>query len=320
MGSQSLKLGLFSALAAFAVFALHDAIIKSVSQSYSVFQIMLFSNLFAFLPTTMLMMADRTEENFHPRRPWLIVLRTVLGLCGAVGAFTAFRLLPLAEAYALIFATPLFITLMAVPVLGEKIGRARLAAVLAGLAGVLVVLRPGISDFGLGHAGALTAALFGSAATVIVRLIGPSERSAVLILFPMIGSIVVMGAAMPMVYRPILLPDLATMAFAGFLVVTGQFLIIIAYRNASAGFIAPIQYSQIIWAVMLGYLWFGERLDRYVAAGTIIIIASGLFIVHREVRRGRTSHRPVMGDPSPARGRWFRFWPFRGLSGSGPLG
>ena len=296
MNGQSLRRGGSFALLAFAIFALHDSLIKVLGSGYSVFQIILFANLFAFIPTTMLMMADRKDESFRPRRPWLVTLRTVLGLMGAAGAFTAFTLLPLAEAYALIFASPLIITLMAVPLLGERIGPSRLIAVLVGLIGVLIVLRPGISHFGLGHAGALVAAVFGSTATIIVRLIGPSERSVVLILFPMIGGILAMAGIMPFVYRPVELVDLAIMASAGFLVVGGQLSIIAAYRAAPAGFVAPIQYSQIIWAILLGYLWFDEVPDKWVVIGTAIIIASGLFIVFRERTGGRSRHKPVLGN------------------------
>ncbi len=296
MHGQSLRRGGGFALLAFGIFALHDTLIKVLGEGYSVFQIILFANLFAFIPTTMLMMADRKEENFHPRRPWLVTLRTILGLMGAAGAFTAFKLLPLAEAYALIFASPLIITLLAVPMLGEKIGPARLVAVVVGLVGVLIVLRPGVSHFGMGHAGALVAALFGSTATVIVRLIGPSERSAVLILFPMIGGILAMAGIMPFVYRPVDLSDLAIMASAGFLVVAGQLAIITAYRAAPAGFVAPIQYSQIIWAILLGYMFFDEVPDKWVVIGTSIIIASGLFIVFRERTGGRSRHKPVSGN------------------------
>jgi drug/metabolite transporter (DMT)-like permease len=296
MNGQSLRRGAGLALMAFGIFAMHDAMIKVLGEGYSVFQIILFANLFAFIPTTMLMMADQREENFHPRNPWLVSLRTVLGLTGAAGAFTAFTLLPLAEAYALLFASPLVITLLAVPILGEKIGPARLIAVLVGLFGVVIVLRPGVSEFGLGHAGALVAALFGSTATVIVRLIGPTERSAVLILFPMIAGILVMAGIMPFVYRPVELVDLAVMAAAGFLVVAGQLCIIAAYRSAPAGFVAPIQYSQIIWAILIGYLWFDEVPDKWVAVGTTIIMASGLFIVFRERLGGRSRHKPVSAN------------------------
>lgn len=293
MKGQSSGYGAVMALLAFGIFAFHDSLIKILGQSYSVFQIMLFTNLFAFIPTTVIMMADNKEENFHPRRPWMIVLRTVLGLTGAAGAFTAFKLLPLAEAYALIFASPLIITLMAVPVLGEKIGPSRLIAVIVGLIGVLIVLRPGYSALGLGHFGALLGAVCGSATTIIVRLIGREERSAVLILFPMIGGILTMSVLMPFVYRPVELPDLAILATAGILVVFGQLCIIAAYRAAPAGHVAPIQYSQILWVVLLGYLFFGEVPDKWVALGASIIIASGLFIVFRENRGGRSTRRPV---------------------------
>jgi drug/metabolite transporter (DMT)-like permease len=286
------------AFVAFGVFAFHDALIKVLGGHYSVFQIMLFSSLFAFIPTTTLMLADRKPENFHPRHPWWVTLRTVLGLAGAAGAFTAFSRLPLAEAYALIFATPLLITLLAVPMLGEKVGPARVGAVVVGLIGVLVVLRPGYTHFGLGHAGALAAAVFSSIATIIMRKIGREERSAVLILFPMIAGIISMGAIMPLVYKPIDLPHLAILAATGLLVVLGQLASIAAYRAAPAAYVAPIQYSQIIWAIGLGYVMFGEVPDIWVALGILIIIGSGLFILFRESRGGRSQHRPVSDSPA----------------------
>ena len=279
---------------AFGIFSSHDAIIKTLGAQYSVFQIIFFSTLFAFVPLTIMMMADRNIDNFRPHHPWLIAIRTVTTIVGMSSAFYAFTVLPLAEVYALLFATPLLITVLSVPVLGESVGLRRWLAVIVGLLGVMIVLRPGTSEFTFGHAAALLAAVSSSISSVIVRKIGNEERSAVLILFPMVTSIIVMAMLMPFVYQPVDLPDLGAMALVGLLAVAAQVAIIGAYRAApSAAQVAPIQYSQILWATMFGLLFFDEVPDLWVGVGAGIIILSGVFVVWREGRTDVSDHSPV---------------------------
>ncbi len=287
------------ALLAFGIFATHDTLIKALGGSYSVFQIIFFSTLFAFLPVTIVMMADRSVNNFRPHHPWLIMARTLCSLIAMTCAFYAFTVLPLTEVYALLFATPLFITVLSVPLLGETVRLQRWIAVIVGFIGVMVVLRPGASEFTFGRGAALLAAAASSFSNIIVRKIGSEERSAVLILFPMISSILVMAALMPMVYQPVKLPDLGIMALIGVLVTFAQIAMIAAYRAAPAVVIAPVQYSQILWAVAFGYFFFNETPDIWVAVGATIIISSGIFVVWRESRSNVSDEKPVtrIGNP-----------------------
>jgi drug/metabolite transporter (DMT)-like permease len=286
--------GFVFSILAFGIFSSHDAVVKTLGAQYSVFQIIFFSTLFAFVPLTIMMMADRNIDNFRPHHPWLIAIRTLATLVGMSSAFYAFTVLPMTEVYALLFATPLFITAISVPVLGETVGLRRWLAVIVGLIGVLVVLRPGTSEFTFGHGAALLAALSSSISSVIVRKIGNEERSAVLILFPMVSSIIVMAALMPFVYQPVDLPDLGAMALVGLLAVAAQVAIIGAYRAApSATQVAPIQYSQILWATLFGFLFFDEVPDYWVGVGAGIIIISGVFVVWRESRTDVSDNSPV---------------------------
>lgn len=243
---------------------------------------------------TLVMSADRAVENFQPHNLKLIGLRSILSVVGMGSAFYALTVLPITEVYAIIFAMPLLITVLAVPILGETIRLQRGLAVIVGLVGVLIVLRPGVADFTLGHLAALVTAFTGAFSSLIVRKLGKSERTAVLVLYPMLANVLIMAALLPSVYVPTDLLSLASMAVIGGLALTGQFLLVSAYRRAPAAVVAPIQYSQIVWATIYGWLVFQDLPDRWVVIGACIIISSGLFIVWRESQSNISDNKPVL--------------------------
>lgn len=286
--------GVALALASFGVFATHDVLIKYLGGLYSPFQIVFFSVLFGFPMVTLLMMRDAKEANLRPVYPMWTVLRTATVVITAGTAFYAFSVLPLAQTYAILFATPLLITLIAIPMLGERVGIHRGGAVLVGLGGVMIVLQPGATDLTLGHLAALVAAITGAFGAVIMRKIGQEERSVVLILYPMMANVVVMGAALPFVYQPMPGQDMLALAVIAAFALIATSLLIGAYRLAPAAIVAPMQYSQILWATLYGALFFGEGLETATAIGTAVIVASGLYIVFREDRGGRSATTPVL--------------------------
>jgi S-adenosylmethionine uptake transporter len=284
------------ALAAFGIYSTHDVVVKLLGEVYAPFQILFFSTLFGFPIVTLMLIRDKMQGNLRPRHPYWTLLRTAAAMVSTTSAFYAFSVLPLAQTYALIFAAPLLITVLAVPILGETVGLHRSAAVAVGLLGVLVVLRPGATEFSSGHVAALTAAVCSSVAAVIVRKIGSEERSAVLLLYPMVANILVMGCILPFVYRPmpgLHLGGVALMALLGFVAALCQ---IVAYRSGRAVVVAPMQYSQILWAVVYGALFFHETPDWATGLGATIIILSGLYVVFREDTRSTT--RPVLRTES----------------------
>ena len=179
----------------------------------------------------------------------------------------------------------------------------------------------GDREFGLGHLAALNpAAVCGGFGSVIVRKIGHEERSVVLILYPMMANVVVMGAALPFVYQPMPGQDMAALAvIAGFALIATT-LLIFAYRLAPAATVAPMQYSQIIWATIYGAIFFGEALEWATVIGTAVIVASGLYIVFREDRGGSSATTPVLRTrsrlASPSAPRVAPFLP-RALRGAG---
>jgi drug/metabolite transporter (DMT)-like permease len=286
--------GVAIALAAFAIYATHDVLIKYLGGLYSPFQIVFFSVLFGFPLVTFLMMRDGKGSSLRPVYPAWMALRTAIIVVNAATAFYAFSVLPLAQTYAILFAAPLLITLLAIPILGERVGIRRGLAVLVGLCGVIIVLQPGVTAFHLGHLAALVAAVCGAMNAVIMRKIGPAERSVVLLLYPMMANVVVMGAALPFVYTPMPGLDLLASAIIAAFALIATWLLILAYRLAPAAMVAPMQYSQIIWAALFGAVFFNETLDGSTAIGTAVIVASGLYIVFREDRGGRSATTPVL--------------------------
>ena len=285
--------GIFYAIGGFAVFALHDAIIKSLAQ-YSVFQILFFAVLFSHVPFTFYLAADKQERNLRPVFPGWVLLRSAFMVGSGCFAFFAFSSLPLAQAYSLLFTMPMLITILAIPLLGEKVRLLRGLAILLGLIGVLVVLRPGAETLQPGHFAALAGAFCSAMSGVITRKIGSQERGATLILYPLIANILFTGVLLYFVYQPMPFADLVKMAAIGLLGIAGQYCIILAYRAAPAAIVAPFQYSQMIWAVFYGYFWFQNVPDRYVFMGAALIILAGLMIVWREASPGVSTRSPFL--------------------------
>ncbi|SLN14028.1 EamA-like transporter family protein [Aquimixticola soesokkakensis] len=289
--------GALLALLAFAIYATHDAVIKFLGASYSPFQIIFFSSLLAFPMVTFLLMRDATQANLRPVHPWWTGLRTICGVITGVCAFYAFSVLPLAETYALLFAQPLIITVLSIPVLGEKVGAHRWGAVVVGLIGVVIVLRPGGQALELGHIAGVAAAAFGALGAIIIRKIGGEERAVVLMLYPLAANFLLMIAVLPFVYEPMPLLDLGGVGVIALFSLTAGLILIMAYKNAEAAIVAPMQYSQIIWATVFGFLFFGESLDGPTVLGAAVIIASGMYIVFRE-SAGPSTNTPVLRTKS----------------------
>ncbi len=310
--------GALLALLSFGIYASNDVIVKFLGGLYSPVELIFFSTLLSFPLAMMMIMRDPTPGTLLPVHPWWMAFRTlatlITGLCG----FYAFSQLPLAQTYTILFASPLLITLLAIPILGERIRIRRGVAVVVGLIGVIVVLRPGQTELTLGHLAALGAALAGSFASVIVRKIGADERPVVIMLYPMVANFVVMGLALAFFYQPLPVEHFGLLAVMAALGWIAGIVIIAAYKTGEAVTVAPMQYSQILWASVYGFIFFGETIDRNTAIGAAIIIASGVYIVLREGRTNVSANRPVLQTRSrPETGTNLRIgFLLRGKSGA----
>lgn len=273
-------------LLGYAAFSLSDATIKALSGGYPVAQIAV---VMALVVVPLLLAHSLHEGGLRtllPVRPGPVVLRGVLVAICALTAWQAFALLPLAEAYAITFAAPILVTVLAALLLREEIGWRRWSAVAVGFLGVLIMIRPGFQTLGPGHLFALVCTLAGSFAVIILRRIGDRERSPAIFATTLAA---ILLAALPLAladWRPLARADLAVMALAGLLQAAGHAAVLRAIRCASPGVLAPFQYSQMLWAVLCGVLIFGEGIDPWLVAGMAVVVASGLYTLHRErVRR-----------------------------------
>lgn len=279
--NQSVIKGIAVSLLGYVIFSSHDALVKVLSD-YSVFQIIFFAMLFAYVPFTLARIFEGSSVSLHPKNPGLVFLRAVL-MTGSVSfAFLAFTLLPMVQVYVLLFTTPVLISLLAIPLLGEKIHALRGISILLGFIGVIVVLRPTPETLEPGHVWGFAAALCNSIASIISRKIGNEENAAILILSPLLLSILLTGSTLYFVYTPMSLGDLSLMFLIGVLALLGQLSILTGYRCAPAAVVAPMQYSQIVWAILFGWLFFNESVDQIAVIGLVITVFSGVMIVWRE--------------------------------------
>ncbi|WP_151720291.1 DMT family transporter [Gemmobacter serpentinus] len=290
--------GAIFALIAFGIYATHDVVVKTLGAQFHAIQIIFFAQLLSFPLVALMLMRDGTSGHLRPVHPWWMALRTASTVVTGVAAFYAFSVLELAQTYAILFATPLLITVLAIPVLGEKVGLRRGMAVVVGLCGVLIVLRPGTDPLSPGHIAALLAAVTSSMSSIVVRKIGAEERSVVLLLYPMMANFVVLGCALPFVYKPMQIEHLGMLGIIAIFAFIAMLLVIAAYRRAEAVIVAPMQYSQMIWAIFYGYLIFNEMPDEWTLIGAGVIIASGIYIVLRESRGKVSENRPVLESRS----------------------
>ncbi len=270
--------------------ALGMAIAKTcMARGVPVFEIVLARNLFAFLPFGILIWAAGGVRELRTRRPLGHLLRGLLGVVGLVLAFSALRDLPLTEATALQFTTPLFMTALSALVLHEHVGRHRWAAVVVGFVGVLFMIRPEPGHMSLtGGLLGLGGAVASAGAVVAIRQLAAERPSAMLFYNGVSG--VALGLAGTLFHWVI--PDSGTMlllVLIGLISGVGHMFLTQSVRLAPLGVIAPADYTQLIWAALLAFVIWGDLPRMETLVGAAIVAASGLYILHRELSASRAA-------------------------------
>ncbi len=235
----------------------------------------------------------RRFAGLRPRRASLQVLRALTLLGSSVFFISGLSYLPLAEAAALSFVSPAFITALSVLLLREPVGIHRWAATLVGLGGVLIVIRPGSEALQWAALYPLSSAACWAAAMIVTRVIGATDRSEATLLWSSTVGLLVLTVLLPFNWREPTAAELGLSVLLGVFASSGQYLLILAYRRATASVLAPFSYIQLIASGTLGYLVFGNLPDGAALLGAAVIIASGLYIVYRERVRARQARGPA---------------------------
>ena len=286
--SSAVGKGILYMVGAVSLFAIQNAVVKDLVGQYPVQQVVFFRYFFGLIPV--LLLVAHMHSGLSVLRTSMLgrhIFRGLLGVGATTGIFYGFRSLPLAEATSIAFVTPIFITVLGVFVLKEAVGWRRWSAILVGLGGVLIILRPGA---GVIDPAALIilAACFAVAVTLVMsRQMSRKECPATIAFHFTWVSALVSGVAMLWGWQTPSLADLSMFLLLGLLGGSAYILVVRAYAAAPGSIIAPFDYLHIIWASMLGFFVWGDVPGLNVALGAAVVIGSGLYILHRETTLGR---------------------------------
>lgn len=275
-------LGIAAMIAGMATMASMDAMAKWLGEGYPIGQVVFFRNAFGILPILVIVWQLGGFAVPSTRRWRLHLLRGLLAITAQLSFFTGLRYLGLAEATAIAFAAPLMVTALSVPLLGEKVGPRRWAAVAVGFAGVLIMVRPGPESFQAAALLILLAAFSYAMIMLTTRMLARSDSNAAILLFGSSTSLALSVLLLPFAWKTPDLADFAVFAALGLTGGTGMFFITQAYRHAPAAVVAPFEYVALVVAAILGFLVWREIPDLYVWLGAAVVIGAGIYIFYRE--------------------------------------
>jgi drug/metabolite transporter (DMT)-like permease len=285
--------GILYACVAVFVFSAMNTAVKWLAASYPVLEIVFFRSSFALLPCAVLIWRAGGPATLKTAVPWSHAFRASIWFGSVCCTFMSYHLLPMADAVAISFSAPLFLTALSVPILGEKVGRHRWGAVIAGFFGVLIMVRPGSGVLQWGAVYGLGNAVFYALGALSVRQMTTTERGSTIVFYTMLLAAVLSAFVLPFIWvtpRPI---DLLALALLGIAGGCGQLIVVQALRFAPAAAVAPFNYTAMVWALGFGYALWGDLPGSAVLAGAAVVIASGLYILHRETRKKAARAAPA---------------------------
>lgn len=267
------------------LFVTMDALARELTQRLPVGQIM-WVRFLIFAVIAVIIVGPRTvRAKIHSKKPWLQFWRSVVMVL-EIGLFAlCFRYLPVADVHAVAAMTPLLVTALAMPVLGERIGWRRWVAVVIGFLMVLMILRPGFRELDWFHLLPVLAAIFWAIYQVQIRLIGRHDTSDTTLLWTALFGAVIssffgwIGWVWPSTETWLML------IAAGVLGGAAHYTLILALNAAPASILQPFVYTTFLWALLLGFVFFGEFPDEITLIGAAVLIAVGVYVMRREAQQ-----------------------------------
>ncbi len=265
---------------------INNAMLKWVSD-FPPGQTVFIRGLFTVVAIIAILKATRRVAHLRVGRPAAHVIRAASMALSVACFILGLRYLPLGETVAITFAGPLFVTALATPLLGEIVGWRRWTAVVVGFFGILIIARPTAELFQLAALFPLGAALLAALRDLLTRRMTASESSEAILMTTTLGLIVAGLATAPFGWEPLGWEDIGVMAASGVFATAGHYYTIETFRHAETALVSPFKYLTIVWAIVIGMVVWSDYPDVWMLVGTAVVVASGLYILHREyaVRR-----------------------------------
>ncbi|SMQ71103.1 Threonine/homoserine efflux transporter RhtA [Devosia lucknowensis] len=290
--------GIVLTLITIGVFGIQDAVAKLVMQDYSPFQITMM-RYWAFAAFALFLVARQAplRQALRSRAPKWQILRGVLLMADIWFFALALQSVPLGELQAIVIVYPLLVTVFAIPILGEKVGLFRFAAVGAGFVGALIIMRPGGVPITWGVGFALASATLYALYIVITRKVGAIDSPATSMTYAALVGLVLSGGVGIFFWQPMSWPDFALTAVVMVTTCAGHGLMTVALTKAPASVLQPFNYFSLPWAIVLSIVVFGQWIDPISLLGAAVIVAAGLVVMARERARHVTK---VADEARPA--------------------
>jgi drug/metabolite transporter (DMT)-like permease len=283
--------GIVLMLAGIALFSINDALGKWLLTTYSVGELLLIRSVTALILLVPFIRRAGIAAFTQAPRPGLQALRVLLSTLEVAMFFWAVSYLPLADTVTFYLAGPIYVTALCVILLGEKVGWHRWTAVVVGFVGVLLALRPSAASFTLPALIALTGSVIFACLMITTRLLRETPN-AVLVAGQLAGTLLFGIVMVPFGWITPPPGDLAMLSLFGVLSIIALACVNRALKLAAASVVVPYQYTMIVWAVVLGYVVFGDAPDMLTLSGALVIVMAGLYIFWREQVRGQDDVSP----------------------------
>jgi drug/metabolite transporter (DMT)-like permease len=261
-----------------------DASAKYLSNELPLWVLLWGRYVFNFLFVALFFLRGAPVDILRTRKIKLQIFRSILLVASTLTFWLALMFLPLVDCVVVLFVSPILVTMLAAPLLGESVGRHRWIAVMIGFVGMMVVMRPGFTIFDWMSILPLITALFYAGVQISTRILGRTDGALTTLLYSSAGGAIISTIGVLFFWVTPSLGQWFVLGWLGFLGALGHYLMIKAYEIAPASLLAPFDYTTLIWATILGFIAFGDLPDTWTVLGALIIMSSGLYLIRRESR------------------------------------
>tara|TARA_B110000914_G_C15487124_1_gene458628 strand:- start:58 stop:942 length:885 start_codon:yes stop_codon:yes gene_type:complete len=263
-------------------FSVMEILVKFLSSSYPIGELVFFRGFFGLLPIIFIMPKKKFFQNFKTKKIKLHIFRTITGCFALISIFFSLKYLPLADAISITFAAPIFATIFSIFFLKEIVGKKRWFAVLIGFLGILIILKPGTSLFSIYSIFPILFCVGFAASASLIRILSKTDKNYLISFYYTAGLTLVSLFLDPLSWKIPLFKDCLLLISIGIIGSLGNIIITEAYRKSEISLITPIKYLNLIFAIVFGYFLFNEVPEVSTLIGSVFIIVSTVIIFIRE--------------------------------------